>query len=96
MELFVRLLLNKVHFLGIIPEVPSSLDPYNRSEILRYLDNARRQGRLPYPPSAFHSSQTRSVVDNSAIFSINVHDIKLNRYAVNSTGATECLPYITY
>jgi len=73
MDSFVEM---PVLFLGIIPNVSSSLDPNNRSEILRCLDNARRQGTLPNASSAYNSSKP----DDAAVFSINVYNVKLSRH----------------
>jgi len=84
MESFVEM---PVLFLGIIPNIPSSLDPNNRSEILRCLDNARRQGTLPNASSTFHSSKS----EEAAVFSINVYNVKLSRHNSNTSGSEDLI-----
>jgi len=60
-------------FLGIIPDVPSNIDPKNRTDILRCIDNAHRQGTLPRP-------STTAKFDASAICAMNAFNIKILRY----------------
>ncbi|XP_072027542.1 cerebral cavernous malformations 2 protein-like isoform X2 [Amphiura filiformis] len=58
----------EIKYLGIISNVPFALDPTKRTELLRYIDQGKRQHQLPW-------NSTRK--DHDAILTLSARQVKL-------------------
>ncbi|XP_064624893.1 cerebral cavernous malformations protein 2 homolog [Lineus longissimus] len=67
----------EIRFAGLIPEIPSDIDPTMRTDILKIIDQGKKQELIPWYTSH----------DHDAIFSLSAYNVKISR----RNGAEELL-----